>query len=198
MTNKCIGPDRWVRPKIVGFIVLNQLIVVDTHNHVPVVLRGGFAILAQRQAIVSLVPSASGPTPGRLHTRCHSIPGELYVPPLDARQLIIVVLFLQRHGTSIPSCPFLDLPPCNRYRCPDPRLRAPAAAWLPRIRRMALAFPVRRDTYAHYRNMVLVHDGSLANTDKVMVSAEGLVHRAGGGDHGEPDLEGRSFQGRHA
>lgn len=112
--------------------------------------------------------------------------------------LTVVVLLLQRHRTSIPACLILDLSPCNRHRCPNSRLRTTAASRLPRLRRLALAIPIRRSTHSHYRHIFLVHDGPLTNTNKVMVPTEGVVHRARGGNNGEPDLEGRPFQGRHA
>ena len=63
---------------------------------------------------------------------------------------------------------------------------------------MEVALLVRRDPHPDHWDMVLVHDGALADANKVMVPAQRLVHRAGGGHHGEPDLERRPFQGRHA
>lgn len=116
----------------------------------------------------------------------------------QCRVLTVLVLFLQRHRASLPACPILDLSSSNRHRCTDTCLWATATARLPRIRRLEMAIPLRRDTYTHHWNLVLVYDGSLTNANKVVVPAEGLVHRTGGSHHGQPNLEGRPFQGRHA
>ena len=42
--------------------------MVDTYDYVSLVCRGGFPVLAERQAIVPLVPSSFRLTPGRLYS----------------------------------------------------------------------------------------------------------------------------------
>ena len=110
----------------------------------------------------------------------------------------LLVLFLQGDGAALSPGSFLDNAPGSGYHSPYLGIRNSTPSRSTRCRRLEMVVSYWRDIHAGGRSLVVVHDGSLPYADEVLVSPQGLVHRAWRSNHGQPHTQGRPFQGWHA
>lgn len=97
------------------------------------------------------------------------------------------VVLLQEYRAAFPPRNLLDGESTYRCRCAPSSLWPTSTARLPWLRRLEVAILARRHPDSCHWYLVDLHDGALTNPNKSMVAAEGLVHRARGEDHGEPN-----------